>query len=345
VNQVGAEGCRSCLRAVPWHAARRVGSHTRALAILAFGGWILALGAMASVCVAAETVPAQVLTVGESTIRIDLPDTPFTAGRDELLRWVARDAGMVSGYYGFFPVRQVDIELRAIAGDGVHGGRASWQHGGGLIIRVGVGREVTSAALLHDWVLLHEMIHLALPDVSPAHSWLSEGLATYVEGIARTQAGNMTPQELWAEYRHEMPKGLPESDDEGLDRTHTWARTYWGGALFCLNADIAIHERTANRRGLQDALRAIARESGGMSADWPIARVLATGDAATGTQVLEELYAAWKDRPQAPDMADLWRRLERAPAPADGGVGALSIAAAITRPGARSGTLSRGDAR
>jgi hypothetical protein len=332
-----ARNGRWCPRTAPHDA--------RARPIVGFGAWVLAWCAMASACVAADTVPTQVLPVGASTLRIFVPDTPFTAGRDELLRWVARDAAMVRGYYGFFPVRQVDIELRAVAGDAVHGGRASWRHGGGLLIRVGVGREVTSGALLHDWVLVHEMIHLALPDVSPSHSWLSEGLATYVEGIARTQAGNMTAEELWAEYRHDMPKGLPESEDEGLDRTHTWARTYWGGALFCLNADIAIHERTANRRGLQDALRAIARESGGMSADWPIARVLATGDAATGTHVLEELYAAWKDLPQAPDMADLWRRLERAPAPADGGLGALSIAAAITRPTAGSDTLSRGDAR
>ena len=39
----------------------------------------------------------------------------------------------------------------------------------------------------------------------------------------------------------------------GLDNTHTWGRTYWGGAMFCLLADVEIRRRTHNRRGLQDA--------------------------------------------------------------------------------------------
>ena len=54
-----------------------------------------------------------------------------------------------------------------------------------------------------------------------------------------------------------MPKGLPAAGDRGLDYTPTWGRTYWGGALFCLLADIDIRKRTSNRFGLQDALRAI----------------------------------------------------------------------------------------
>src|SRR6202030_2722008 len=60
---------------------------------------------------------------------------------------------------------------------------------------------------------------------------------------------------------------------------------------------------------LQDAVRAIARESGGLVADWPIERVLATGDAAVGTPVLEDLYAQMKDAPVTPDLIGLWRKL------------------------------------
>ena len=53
-----------------------------------------------------------------------------------------------------------------------------------------VGRDVTPAQLMDDWVLVHEMTHLALPDMGETQSWFSEGLAVYVEGIARVQAGN-----------------------------------------------------------------------------------------------------------------------------------------------------------
>jgi hypothetical protein len=106
-----------------------------------------------------------------------------------------------------------------------------------------------------------------------------------------------------------MPSGLPQPDDHGLDHTHTWGRTYWGGAMFCLIADVEIHRQSHNRFGLQDALRAIARESGGLTANWPIERVLGTGDRAVGTTTLEDLYARMRDTAVSPDLVALWRDL------------------------------------
>ncbi|MBV9316522.1 MAG: hypothetical protein JOZ34_03585 [Gammaproteobacteria bacterium] len=106
-----------------------------------------------------------------------------------------------------------------------------------------------------------------------------------------------------------MPRGLPEPGDRGLDHTHTWGRTYWGGAMFCLLADVGIRQRTELRLGLQDALRAVLRDSGGLATNWPIERVLRTGDAAVGTRTLEDLYAQMKDTPMRPDLMSLWREL------------------------------------
>jgi hypothetical protein len=130
-----------------------------------------------------------------------------------------------------------------------------------------------------------------------------------VEGVARVQAGNRSQQDVFAEQVRQMPKGLPQAGDQGLDHTHTWARTYWGGAMFCFLADVEIHRRTGNRLGLQDAMRAVARESGGLSADWSITRVFAAADEATGTRVLEEMYAQMRDKPVAPDLNGLWAKL------------------------------------
>lgn len=79
--------------------------------------------------------------------------------------------------------------------------------------------------------------------------------------------------------------------------------------MFCFLADVEIHRRTGNRMGLQDAMRAVAASSGGLSADWPITKVFATADAATGTKVFEELYAQMKDKPVTPDLHDLWAKL------------------------------------
>jgi hypothetical protein len=61
--------------------------------------------------------------------------------------------------------------------------------------------------------------------------------------------------------------------------------------------------------GLQDALRAILRQGGVITEDWPIERALAAGDKATGTRVLENLYDQMRDKPFPVDLPSLWNRL------------------------------------
>jgi len=236
-----------------------------------------------------------------------LIDDPTSARRELLRTWVARSANIVADYYARFPAPLVDVELQSAAGDGVGGGRTTNESG--LLIHVSVGREATPERLSSDWVLVHEMVHLALPEVGRRHNWLAEGLAVYVEGVARAQAGNRDAADVWAEARHSMPMGLPRDGEGGMDQTRSWGRTYWGGALYCLQAEVAIREETGNRVGLQRALRAILEKTGGYAFDRDIDEVLAIGDAATGTHVLEDLYRAGRDAPQTPNLDLLWSRL------------------------------------
>jgi hypothetical protein len=254
----------------------------------------------------AQAAPATI-TVNNATLRVELQGEEFSGGSAPLLEWVRRAAGIVNGYYGRFPNSSTTVRIVAVEGGGVHGGK-TWANPDGLI-RVQVGREVSEAQLRDDWVLVHEMTHLALPDTGPEHAWLSEGIATYVEGVARVQAGNRAETDVWAEELRSMPRGLPQEADRGLDNTHTWGRTYWGGAMFCLLADVDIRRRTQLRFGLQDALRAVLIASGGLKTDWPIERVLRTGDAAVGTRTLEDLYAQMRDKAMTPDLQSLWQQL------------------------------------
>ena len=264
----------------------------------------LALGAPPAL---AAPVTANDITVDGASIHLEFEPGAFRDGGDTVRGWIRRSANIVAGYYGRFPTTRVTVQVIAEAGDGVHGGKSfANPH---AFIRVQLGREVTEAQLLADWVLVHEMTHLALPDTGEAHAWLSEGLATYVEGVARVQGGNRSEADVWSEEIRQMPRGMPQPEDRGLDHTHTWGRTYWGGAMFCLLADVEIRKQSHNRLGLQDALRAVARASGGLAADWPIERVLRTGDGAVGTTTLEDLYAHMKDRPVTPDLMSLWQQL------------------------------------
>jgi hypothetical protein len=283
----------------------------------------------------AESCPKQttrVLPVGDARLCIIMDEsTPETLKGVEQA-WIERSAHIVAAYYGRFPAPQVVLKLRNRDGTGVSGGRTT--NDDGLMIQASVGRDSSAEILSNDWVLVHEMVHLALPEIGRSHNWLAEGLAVYVEGIARAQAGNRAVSDVWAEDRRDMPKGLPRPGEGGMDETRTWARTYWGGALFCLQADMAIREQTHNKVGLQTALRAILKESGGYGFEHDIVEVLRVGDAATGTHVLYGLYSQARTTAQSPNLDLMWTLLgvpeDPASQPFDERAPLAAVRAAIT---------------
>ncbi len=252
----------------------------------------------------------------ESKIRIEikgaqieatLNDGTLAISEAELTHWIRNAAEAVITYYGRFPVSHLEIQVNPFSGKGVRSGKTFARRGG--LIRIAVGSETTVQDLADDWMMTHEMVHLTFPDVPEQHHWIEEGIATYVEPIARIQAGQVDAKSMWADLVRDMPKGLPGPGDEGLDRTHTWARTYWGGALFCFNADIEIRRETKNRMGLQDALRGILNAGGNMMHDWQVEEAFRAGDRATGTHVLMNLYSEMRDKPVKSDLQKLWEQL------------------------------------
>jgi hypothetical protein len=253
---------------------------------------------------------ADQLEIGGATLDITFDSAPAPAFRQLTLDWITRAADAVTVYYGRFPVKHVEISIHVSNRRVVGPGRASGE--GGPHIRVVLGSSVTSRDLAEgrdNWLMTHEMVHLALSGVEEKHHWLEEGLATYVEPIARVRAGELTARQVWRDMMEGMPQGEPASGDRGLDHTPTWGRTYWGGAMFCLLADVEIRKETQNRMGLEDALRGIVAAGGTIDSDWGLARVLATGDKAIGLPVLSTLYERLKDDANPVDLRTLWQQL------------------------------------
>ncbi len=145
------------------------------------------------------------------------------------------------------------------------------------------------------------MVHLAFPSME-GHEWIEEGLATYVEPLARARANLAPSEDIWKWLLWGLPKGLSGIERRGVDRSSGWDATYWGGALYCFLADVEIRQRTDNKKSLDDALRGIVKAGGDVRASWPIERALKTGDAAVGVPVLEELYAKMSNGPVQVDL-------------------------------------------
>ncbi len=244
---------------------------------------------------------------GRGSVDVAVAPGDLGESRAAIDDWVRRAAAAVGGYYGRFPLRRA-LVLVLPSNRGRVGFGTTLGNGGGAIM-IWVGRAATAAQLASDWVLTHEMVHLGIPNLPRAHHWLEEGIATYVEPLARARAGTLPPEEVWAGLVKGLPNGLPQAGDRGLDRTHTWGRTYWGGALFCFLADLEIRERTRNRRSLDDALRGILAAGGDIAVSWPLERLLREGDRATGVPVLTGLHARMGAKAEDVDLDALWRRL------------------------------------
>jgi hypothetical protein len=270
---------------------------------------IVALGATVLLAVLLpRPVSAQNISACGASIDIRFDNDSKGVTNDILLNWVKRASTAVCTYYGKFPVPQLKLQVHVRGGDGVHHGVTYPSDNGGLI-RISVGATTTASDLDTDWMLTHEMIHLAFPSMAEDHHWIEEGISVYVEPVARVQAGQLSPAKMWSDVIRDMPQGEPASGDRGLDHTSTWGRTYWGGAMFCLMADVRIRGQTHNRKGLQDALRGILNSGGNITQDWEIEQAFAAGDKATGTHVLTDLYHEMRDKPAPVDLAALWQKL------------------------------------
>ena len=267
--------------------------------------------ALLLLCLPAFTARADEMTstfaIGGARIDVTIDAGKLEVSQSDLMHWVKSAAESVTAYYGRFPVPHLLLRISSFDGRGVRHGQTFDTDGGLITIRV--GNASSPAELAEDWMLTHEMLHLAFPSLEGNHHWMEEGLSVYVEPIARIRAGHLTAQQMWTDLVKDLPKGLPQDGDRGLDHTHTWGRTYWGGALFCFVADVEIHRKTQNKRGLEDALRGILEAGGDIRKDWELEETLKVGDRATGTDVLVKLYEQMKDQPVNVDLAAVWKEL------------------------------------
>jgi predicted metalloprotease with PDZ domain len=244
---------------------------------------------------------------GDSTVLLGVAPQGLKLTEAQTVAWVSASAGAVAHYYqGHLPARHTLVLLIKGSGDDTRGETLG---GGGPAVLVRASDLVTASTTADDWVLTHELFHANFPDIGREHAWLSEGLATYLEPVARARVGLVSETKFWRDLIDGLPQGLPEAGDQGLEHTRTWGRTYWGGALFCLVADVTLREKTGNRRSLDDVLLAIGKTGASDDVFWDIQQVLAVGDRATGTTVLHDVYARLAEKPGNVDLSNFFARL------------------------------------
>jgi hypothetical protein len=226
----------------------------------------------------------------------------------ELEHWVLAGSNAVCNWFGHFPVKYLFVVVKPTRGRGVGDGLTVGA-GDTAGIRIPLGERASTNALRQDWVLVHEMVHTAIPNLPEQNHWFEEGAATYVEAVARLRAGMNTVDGFWYELVDTYGNGVPQKGEGGLDDTPSWGRTYYGGAIYFLLADIAIRERTEGKKSLRDSFAGIVEELHGITNDSDMDHVIAAADKASGVPVFRELYDRMAHHPEPVDLKALWKEL------------------------------------
>lgn len=248
-----------------------------------------------------------VIRVPGARIHVAILDGDPPADRAGLLRWIAANARAVAAVHGRFPVPHVQILVVPIGrgAEPVPWGQVN--RGGGAGVHFFVNQGYPGDAFLADWTAAHELAHLLLPFVRRSDAWLSEGLASYYQNIARPRVGLLDAATAWQKLHAGFRRGeasgpgtLREAS-AGMRRKGNYMRVYWSGAAIALIADVRLRVRSGGRVSLDTVLGRLADCCLPSSRRWGAPELLARLDALGGDGVFMSEYDRWIDSTRFPD--------------------------------------------
>lgn len=135
--------------------------------------------------------------------------------------------------------------------------------GGGPTVTVLMPRDPADETLREDWTLVHELVHVGLPDVRREDAWFYEGVATYYTYLLRARVGLISEERAWANLFDGFARGAAhvtgntlEHDSRRMHELSAYWRVYWAGAAFVTDAEIELGKRN---RSFDDAMRELSR--------------------------------------------------------------------------------------
>jgi hypothetical protein len=254
------------------------------------------------------------LSVAGSTLELAVLDGLSEAQCATVARWVTVQAKAVATIAGRLPRERIQIVVLPMgeSSDPIRFG--SMTRGGGASVGVLIATNFDEAALMADWVLVHELSHLLHPFVQRDEAWLSEGIATYYQEVLRARGGLQSPEKAWkrilsgSEQGESMGMSLEQGAAE-MYTTHRFAPVYWGGAAVMLLADVELRRQSGGARSLDPVLMELSACCGQGSRAWPAAEAGERIDAIAGVPVMSELIANVVRAKNFPSLGELYVQL------------------------------------
>jgi predicted metalloprotease with PDZ domain len=241
----------------------------------------------------------------------------------EINRWLVDIAKSVERYLGDYPSEQTQIIL--IAKPKYKNSPVPWgsfSRGNGFGILFVIVPSVDIKNFYTDWTASHEFSHQLLPKLNYDDIWLSEGLASYLQYVLMGQSKVIPVEKAWSKLYSGLKRGekgtkklAPEALSETAERRSRGGRAgrtmriYWSGALYFMQADIALREQSKGKVGLNDILLKLNRCCIKGEKTWQGTELAAKLDELSNSDIFSPLFKQFSDGKEFPDYLKTMQKL------------------------------------
>lgn len=172
--------------------------------------------------------------------------------RADIKNWVDHAAQALRLVYGKLPVNNfVTVVKTSNRGTSVVPWGEVNRHSPPEVLLV-VNPRSSLKALKADWTIYHEFSHLLIPFDAGDSRWFSEGLASYYQNITQARIGMFNEQTMWQKLYNGFERGNKQQNyrhqtldyvSDNIASNRNYMRIYWSGALYWLQADIALRKQ------------------------------------------------------------------------------------------------------
>ncbi|MFT5161814.1 MAG: hypothetical protein ACI9FJ_000380 [Alteromonadaceae bacterium] len=227
----------------------------------------------------------------------------------EYIDWIRQVAGAIAGLNGDFPLDNAQILITPI---GARREAVPWgevQRGGSTSAHFFVDSFRPIQEFKDDWTAAHELSHMLVPFINRDELWLSEGIASYYQNVARAKAGMISPQKGWSKLLAGFSRGTKAAKKESLSNSSAIMQMYWGGAALYMMADAQLRKQSNNQQSVATVLSQFNRCCRPSITRWSGLKLMLQFDKISGTKIFSRLYYSEAQQRRFPDIMPVLKAL------------------------------------
>jgi predicted metalloprotease with PDZ domain len=148
-----------------------------------------------------------------------------------------------------------------------------------------------------------------VPFIDRDELYLSEGLASYYQNVARAKTGMISPEQAWDKLLAGFGRGIRSAKRELLAKDPSTMQMYWGGAAIYLMADVALRERSKGKENLGSVLKRFNQCCQPSTSRWSGLRLMKKYDELSHSKIFTTLYQEQAQQRRFPDIMPVLKKL------------------------------------